>query len=76
MKAINDNIKGKVADWLKSTDSKRLLAGVITAVVTTVGTYQNWLTEQQAMNVSGVVIALILGDSYRPINPDKENVAK
>lgn len=53
MKTIIDNIKGKVADWLKSTDSKRLLAGVITAVVTTIGTYQNWLTEQQAMNVSG-----------------------
>lgn len=73
---IIENIKAKVADWLASTDSKRMLAGVITAVVTTIGTHNGWLSEQQALNVSGVVIAMILGDSYRPMNPEKASVAK
>jgi hypothetical protein len=71
MKTILDNIKSKFSDWLASADSKRLVATVLTAVVVTVGTFNNWLTEDQAQNIAGLVIAAILGDSYRPMNPSK-----
>lgn len=71
MKTILDNIKSKFSDWLASADSKRLIATVLTAVVVTVGTFNNWLTEDQAQNIAGLVIAAILGDSYRPMNPSK-----
>ena len=68
---ILDNIKKKFSDWLTSADSKRLVSTVITGVVVTVGTFNGWLTEDQAQNIAGLVIAAILGDSYRPMNPSK-----
>jgi hypothetical protein len=71
MRKIIDNIKSHVSDWLASSKSKRLLAAVIVSVVTTVGTNDGWMTEQQALNIAGIVIAAILGDSYRPMNPNK-----
>ena len=71
MNTILSNIKKKLSDWASSTDSKRLLATIITAVVVTAGTYNGWLTEVQAQNIAGLVIAAILGDSYRPMNPEK-----
>ena len=71
MRKIIDNIKAHMSDWLHSSKSKRLLAAVIVSVVTTVGTNDGWMTEEQALNVAGIVIAAILGDSYRPMNPNK-----
>lgn len=71
MRKIIDNIKEHVSDWFHSSKSKRLLAAVIVSVVTTVGTNDGWMTEEQALNVAGIVIAAILGDSYRPMNPNK-----
>ena len=71
MSKILDNVKAKFKDWLASADSKRLVATVITAVVVTAGTFNGWLTEDQAQNIAGLVIAAVLGDSYRPMNPAK-----
>lgn len=71
MNKIIDNVKGMIGDWLASTKSKRLVAAVITSVLTTVGVETGWLSESQAMNIAGIAIAAILGDSYRPMNPDK-----
>jgi TRAP-type C4-dicarboxylate transport system permease large subunit len=71
MKMILDNIKQKLSDWLTSADSKRLVSTVVTAVIVTAGTFNGWLTEDQAQNIAGLVIAAILGDSYRPMNPAK-----
>ena len=71
MKTILDNIKKKLSDWLTSADSKRLVSTVVTAVIVTAGTFNGWLTEDQAQNIAGLVIAAIIGDSYRPMNPAK-----
>lgn len=71
MRKIIDNIKSHLVDWFQSSKSKRLLATIITVVVTTIGTNDGWLTEAQSLNVAGVIIAFIIGDSYRPINPVK-----
>lgn len=71
MNKILDNVKAKFKDWMASANSKRLLATVITAVIVTAGTFNGWLTEDQAQNIAGLVIAAVLGDSYRPMNPEK-----
>jgi hypothetical protein len=71
MQKIISNAKAHLADWFQSSKSKRLLATVITVVVTTIGTNDGWLTESQSLNVAGVIIAFIIGDSYRPVNPVK-----
>ncbi len=68
---ILDNLKSMASDWLASAKSKRLLAAVITSIFTTIGVETGWLTTEQALNISGIAIAAILGDSFRPMNPDK-----
>ena len=71
MNKVIDNVKGMISDWLASAKSKRLLAAVITSIFTTVGVETGWLTTEQALNISGIAIAAILGDSFRPMNPNK-----
>lgn len=71
MQKVITNAKEHISDWFQSSKSKRLLATIITVVVTTIGTNDGWLTEAQSLNVAGVIIAFIIGDSYRPINPAK-----
>ena len=70
---ILDNLKAMASDWLASAKSKRLLAAVITSVLTTIGVETGWLTTEQALNISGIAIAAILGDAFRPMNPNKES---
>ena len=70
---ILDNLKAMASDWLASAKSKRLLAAVITSVLTTIGVETGWLTTEQALNISGIAIAAMLGDSFRPMNPKKES---
>ena len=72
MNKVIDNVKNMIGDWLASAKSKRLLAAVITSVLTTVGVETGWLTTEQALNISGIAIAAILGDSFRPMNPEKK----
>tara|TARA_R110002020_G_scaffold12409_6_gene45522 strand:- start:24991 stop:25290 length:300 start_codon:yes stop_codon:yes gene_type:complete len=71
MNAFIGKIKSTFSDWLQSTSSKRLFAGIITAIFVTIASNSGYLSEDQAYRISGIVIALIIGDSYRPINPNK-----
>ncbi len=71
MGTILNSLKTRIADWCKSASSKRLQAAIITSIFTTIGTQTGWLSETQALSISGMVIAVIVGDSYRPINPSK-----
>jgi len=64
-------LKNTVKDWWASASSKRLAAGIVTAVFVTTATNSGYLSEDQAYRLSGFVIALIIGDSYRPLNPKK-----
>tara|TARA_Y100000310_G_scaffold292579_1_gene321456 strand:- start:20 stop:244 length:225 start_codon:yes stop_codon:yes gene_type:complete len=68
-----DKLKSGLGDWWKSASSKRLQAAVITAIFTTVATNSGFITEQQALYISGLIIAVVIGDSYRPLNPEKAN---
>lgn len=71
MNTIIENVKSTLKDWFQSASSKRLFAGIITAVFVTIAGNSGYLSEDQAYRISGLVIALIIGDSYRPINPQK-----
>tara|TARA_R100000781_G_scaffold49161_1_gene32668 strand:+ start:345 stop:563 length:219 start_codon:yes stop_codon:yes gene_type:complete len=66
-----DSIKKAIGDWWKSATAKRLQATLITVVITTVADQTGWISTDQANRLAGVVIALIIGDSLRPLNPDK-----
>ena len=66
-----DWMKQAALDWWDSASSKRLVAGIITAVFTTIASNSGYLSEDAAFRISGIVIALIVGDSYRPLNPKK-----
>lgn len=66
-----DSIKQRISDWWKSAAAKRLQAAVITAVITTIAERTGWISSEQATRLAGLVIAVIVGDSLRPLNPDK-----
>ena len=66
-----DSIKQRISDWWKSAVAKRLQAAVITAVITTIAERTGWISSEQATRLAGLVIAVIVGDSLRPLNPDK-----
>lgn len=68
---IKENLKNKFKDWWSVSDSKRLAAVVITAVMTTVLTHNDLMTNDAAYRITGLIIAAVLGDSYRPMNPNK-----
>ncbi len=72
MAGLTEKVKGIFHDWWNSTSSKRLLAAIITAVFVTISSNSGFLSEDQAYRISGIVIALIIGDSYRPLNPNKK----
>ena len=68
---IKENLKKKFKDWWSVSDSKRLAAVVITATMTTVLTHNDLMTNDAAYRITGLIIAAVLGDSYRPMNPNK-----
>lgn len=68
---IKENLKSKLKDWWSVSDSKRLAAVVITAALTTVLTHNDLMTNDAAYRITGLIIAAVLGDSYRPMNPNK-----
>ena len=70
MNAIIDRLKGMVPGFLQLIFSKRAVAAGVTAFFVTHAEDYGVSTEP-AMAVAGLVIALIFGDSIRPINPDK-----
>ena len=70
MNAIIDKLKGMVPGFVTLIFSKRAVSAAVTAFFVTHAEDYGVPTES-AMAVAGIVIALILGDSVRPINPDK-----
>jgi len=70
MNAIVDRIKGMLPGFVTLIFSKRAVAAAVTAFFVTHAEDYGVSTEP-ALAVAGLVVALIFGDSIRPINPDK-----
>jgi len=70
MNTLIDKIKGMVPGFLRLIFSKRAVSAAVTAFFVTHAEDYGIPTES-AMAVAGIVIAFIIGDSVRPINPDK-----
>ena len=70
MDASVEKVKGLGSGFLVLIFSKRAVAAAITAFFVTHA--QDYGVEKEpALAVAGIVVALIFGDSMRPINPDK-----
>ena len=70
MNTIIDKLKGMAPGFLKLIFSKRAVSVAVTAFFVTHAEDYGVPTES-AIAVAGVVAALLIGDSIRPINPDK-----
>jgi len=70
MNTIVDKIKGLGSGFLTLVFSKRAVAAAVTAFFVTHAEDYGVETEP-ALAVAGIVVALIFGDSMRPINPGK-----
>ena len=70
MNVIVDKLKGLGSGALTLVFSKRAVAAAVTAFFVTHAEDYGVETEP-ALAVAGIVVALIFGDSMRPINPSK-----
>ena len=70
MNVIVDKVKGLGSGFLTLIFSKRAVAAAVTAFFVTHAEDYGVETEP-ALAVAGIVVALIFGDSMRPINPSK-----
>ena len=70
MNTVIDKVKSMVPGFLTLIFSKRAVSAAVTAFFVTHAEDYGVPTES-AIAVAGVVIALIVGDSIRPINKDK-----
>ena len=70
MNAIIDKVKSMAPGFLTLIFSKRAVSAAVTAFFVTHAEDYGVPTES-AIAVAGVVAALLIGDSIRPINPDK-----
>ena len=70
MNAVIDKLKGMVPGFLKLIFSKRAVSAAVTAFFVT-HAEDYGVPVEPAVAVAGIVIALIIGDSVRPINADK-----
>lgn len=65
-----ESIKKFFTDIIKSLKSKRVVTATITALFISMG--EEWgISEDIVIPVAGIAIAIIVGDSIRPVNPDK-----
>ena len=68
-------IQSVIGDFLKSLKSKRVVTGILTILFMAAYNYfnlQNYgVTEDTVNNLVITVAALIVGDTLRPVNPDK-----
>jgi undecaprenyl pyrophosphate phosphatase UppP len=62
-----------VKDILEALKSKRVILGVVTAAIIGVNTELNLMDDETLMKLTGVAAALIVGDSLRATNPQKES---
>ncbi len=62
-----------VKDILEALKSKRVILGIVTAAIIGVNTELNLMDDETLMKLTGVAAALIVGDSLRATNPQKES---
>jgi len=58
-------------DFLNALKSKRVIAATLTAFFVAMGEQMETITPAQATTIAGIVIALIVGDSLRPVSDKK-----
>ena len=68
-------IQNLIGDFLASLKSKRVVSGILMVLMMAAYNYFNLadygITEDQVSSMCLTVVALIVGDSLRPINPAK-----
>tara|TARA_Y100000593_G_scaffold62406_1_gene115615 strand:- start:849 stop:1049 length:201 start_codon:yes stop_codon:yes gene_type:complete len=62
-----------VKDIIEALKSKRVILGIVTAAIIGVNTELNLMDDETLMKLTGVAAALIVGDSLRATNPQKES---
>ena len=62
-----------VKDILEALKSKRVILGIVTAAIIGVNNELNLMDDETLMKLTGVAAALIVGDSLRATNPQKES---
>ena len=62
-----------VKDILEALKSKRVILGIVTAAIIGVNTELNLMDDETLMKLTGVAAALIVGDSLRATNPQKNS---
>ena len=65
-----------VKDILQALKSKRVIVAVVTAAAIAVNQELALVDAETLTKVVAIAAALILGDSLRAVNPDKENAAE
>ena len=66
-----DYFKNLLDDFLDSLKSKRVIAATLTAFFVAMGNQMETITPEQATTIAGIIIALIVGDSLRPVSNKK-----
>ena len=66
-----DYLKHIADDFVKSLQSKRVIAATLTAFFVAMGNQMETITPEQATTIAGIIIALIVGDSLRPVSNKK-----
>jgi hypothetical protein len=60
-------------DIIEALKSKRVILGIVTAAIIGVNTELALMDDETLMKLTGVAAALIVGDSLRSTNPQKES---
>tara|TARA_R110000824_G_scaffold401727_1_gene614178 strand:- start:4887 stop:5099 length:213 start_codon:yes stop_codon:yes gene_type:complete len=66
-----DYLKNIADDFVKSLQSKRVIAATLTAFFVAMGNQMETISPEQATTIAGIIIALIVGDSLRPVSNKK-----
>lgn len=61
-----------VKDIIEALKSKRVILGIVTAAIIGVNTELSLMDDETLMKLTGVAAALIVGDSLRATNPQKD----
>lgn len=62
-----------VKDIIEALKSKRVILGIVTAAIIGVNTELSLMDDETLIKLTGVAAALIVGDSLRATNPQKES---
>ena len=62
-----------IKDIIEALKSKRVILGIVTAAIIGVNTELSLMDDETLMKLTGVAAALIVGDSLRATNPQKES---